>query len=189
MEIVVLVIADLIYGLVLASWKIRCNPGAFRSARELYGTQEITSDLMPVAYSYFIILVYAMRRLQYDEFRGNLNYIVKVLDKLKGLQREIGDDGYLGWFIGCTMQLFDEDHTRNYNGFYPEIKKYSNECRKALRQNSTCCNTRCKVSVADCKYVCSKCRCGIYCSRRCQKYDWNRGDHQRLCKMSASAFK
>ena len=31
-------------------------------------------------------------------------------------------------------------------------------------------------------FVCSACRCEYYCSKRCQKLDWSRGGHERMCK-------
>eukprot|EP01084_Bolivina_argentea_P256895 432688_1 len=32
-------------------------------------------------------------------------------------------------------------------------------------------------------FVCKSCKMVYYCCRKCQKYDWNRNDHRKLCKL------
>ena len=144
------------------------------------------TDLRIYAWSWFIILVYAMRRLRYNVTDINLADIRSIFDGRKGLRifnvKIQEDDGAFGWLRNSTIMLFDADKNRNYNRFYAEIKRYNMQLRNLMRRSSKCSNTKCNVPVADCKYVCAKCRCGIYCSRRCQKYDWNRGEHRLLCK-------
>lgn len=137
---------------------------------------------------WFVILVFAAHRLRYDVSHNDHSSQIRSLfsrpNGSRGPYIQIKeDDGLYGWIRSCTMMLFDADHTRNYHRFYKELMPMSKHCRKMYRQNSKCSNVKCNVSVANCKYVCSKCRCGIYCSRRCQKYDWNRGDHRSLCKI------
>ena len=152
-----------------------------------------TSSVKNVLFSvhtWFVILVFAMRRLRYDVSRSTLPAEIESLFRRRhrGLNVKIEeDDGLFGWIRGCTVMLFDEHYSRNYNFFYQSIKQYSIESRDTLRENSQCSNSKCNIWVPDCKYVCAKCRCGIYCSRRCQKYDWNRGEHRLLCKQTKFA--
>lgn len=53
-----------------------------------------------------------------------------------------------------------------------------------------CCGWReCKkkeVDEDDAFKSCTECKIERYCSRRCQKKDWNEGDHKRLCKIMAA---
>eukprot|EP01084_Bolivina_argentea_P212777 361609_1 len=45
-----------------------------------------------------------------------------------------------------------------------------------------CNNAKCLVKHSQTKwYRCKRCRIAFYCSKRCQKYDWNRYDHKWLC--------
>jgi len=32
-------------------------------------------------------------------------------------------------------------------------------------------------------FICKSCRLVYYCSRRCQKYNWNRNGHKNMCKL------
>eukprot|EP01084_Bolivina_argentea_P001433 2637_1 len=63
-----------------------------------------------------------------------------------------------------------------------------------------CGNSKCKKDYLSNKYaitetwenrkvinkwqVCHGCKLTLYCSRRCQKYDWNKGNHRIRCKFS-----
>ena len=148
------------------------------------------NDFFIYVWPWFIVLVYAMRRLQYNVTNTNLTDIRSLFNGRKGLRifnvKIEEDDGIFGWLRSCTIMLFDADKNRNYNYFYKSIKPYKMQHRDTMCRYSKCSNTKCSVAVVDCKYVCAKCRCGIYCSRRCQKYDWNRGDHRFLCKQFES---
>jgi len=48
--------------------------------------------------------------------------------------------------------------------------------------NSHICAWCERLFLRDQCFVCSACRCEYYCSKRCQKLDWSRGGHERLCK-------
>merc|ERR1712037_530274 len=105
------------------------------------------------------------------------------LEQLEGLlSTEIGEVYYFKSYIRSTLQLFDGDERMNYKRIYRSIKKCSDKCRKQLKQNSHCSNPKCKKSAMDCKYICSGCESALYCSKRCQKYDWSRGEHHNICR-------
>eukprot|EP01084_Bolivina_argentea_P001432 2636_1 len=70
----------------------------------------------------------------------------------------------------------------------------------ADKRSIVCGNSKCKKNYLSNKYaiietwenrkvinkwqVCHGCKLTLYCSRRCQKYDWNKGNHRIRCKFS-----
>ena len=82
----------------------------------------------------------------------------------------------------ALQTLFDEDlsNKRRFR-IYRIIRKRSRECRAITDTLYGCSNGKCSKGRRDCGFICSKCRTTGYCSRKCQKYDWNRGDHKEQC--------
>ena len=162
---------DIIYRLIRVCWRMRFKESKVTNA---FGT---TLDVL------FIILVFGLIKLKYDVSRGRhpIN-IRRRLKKLKSLlSTNMRKHSYYKWFLQSTLILFDRRESVNCNRFYRQIKKYSNRSRVVMHENSRCNNEKCSKSGLHCKYSCSRCRSAIYCSRRCQKFDWNRGGHKRLC--------
>ena len=54
--------------------------------------------------------------------------------------------------------------------------------RKEMRCQSEPCDKEISKTRRRQRYQCSSCIVAVYCSRRSQKYDWNRNNHGELCR-------
>ena len=56
-----------------------------------------------------------------------------------------------------------------------------------LYANQDCMRSKCKKKRGDKgirKFItCKNCFVGVYCSRKCAKYDWNKGYHKMYCQI------
>ena len=64
---------------------------------------------------------------------------------------------------------------------FKEMVRINKQCRRVMEREYRCNNIKCGKSKRRCDYCCSRCRTAIYCSRKCQKYDWKRGEHKEEC--------
>ena len=81
-----------------------------------------------------------------------------------------------------------------YTLFYDHIKCHQKSCYKKyiktkfgvknidLDQTKPLKSYRNKMRVNNKFYLCSGCFMVFYCSKRCQKLDWNKGGHKQFCK-------
>eukprot|EP01084_Bolivina_argentea_P026251 48790_1 len=105
------------------------------------------------------------------------------LDKFRKLLIVMKSDEYFEWYIKSIIFVFENiDHKKHSKIFYNKIKSFNKKCRNVIYDKSTCTNGKCSKPRTKCKYVCSRCKVFVYCSRKCQKYDWNKGQHKHLCK-------
>eukprot|EP01083_Nonionella_stella_P034331 93979_1 len=70
---------------------------------------------------------------------------------------------------------------QHYKSLYKDTTKHQ------YRDRIICGNKKCGIHYYDHKnakrkwYRCKRCQIMYYCSRKCQKYDWSKFDHQTLC--------
>ena len=163
---------------------------------------DVAKKIEQAMHALFIMLVFVLKRLEFnvnsigcireeiiisDALKLLISDVVDVEEALCNLAELIGTPlgriKYLVKYIQSILVLFDRRETVNYHAVYRKIKRYSDRCRMTMYEDSGCSNFRCKrESKKACKYTCSRCKVASYCNRRCQKYDWVRGDHKRLCK-------
>ena len=78
-----------------------------------------------------------------------------------------------------------EDRRGAMRGYRAEFKKIKRAAWEEKKREMQClwkkCNVRAKDMDKDKLYKCSRCKVARYCSRRCQKKDWNIGCHKELC--------
>ena len=78
----------------------------------------------------------------------------------------------------------DKDQSMMRGGrveMFKQMVRINKQCRRVMEREYRCNNTKCRKSKMHCDYCCSRCRTAIYCSRKCQKYDWKRGEHKEEC--------
>lgn len=158
---------DIISQLLYISDRYRESP----ILQNIFSSENTDSDLLfnvnRLYDSLFVILVsasYALRdKLHFESMKGNEHIIV------------FGD------------RLFPITNSEHQIKLFKEIQIFYGKCRRINNKNLQCHNKRCRKTERKSKYCCSRCRVAIYCSRRCQKLDWNRGKHKEQCKAYVAA--
>eukprot|EP01083_Nonionella_stella_P154216 496614_1 len=112
---------------------------------------------------------------QMTELRNDLKYIAF------GTRRRVPPPSIDDF---CNGTQFENICKVSY--FYNQCYVSNNQLKKVHNQNIRRC-AKCHKSQKDCEgnrkwKVCSGCKLIFYCSRKCQKYDWSRNQHSRLCK-------
>ena len=151
-----------------------------------YGLDGLCSNVLNV------LLVSAARAVWDDKTRWFLGILKKDIvhrlkmhqDTVKRVSIELGRFGCstegLSYFSVITP-LFDLKKGQRPTNMFKRLSKIKRQCKIIENQQYSCNNVRCRKGKGQCKYFCSKCRTAIYCSRKCQKYDWKKGQHRKEC--------
>ena len=111
--------------------------------------------------------------------QGNYQWIRTILEEVVDIEIVTEEDGEIGNEVIRNVSKLDY-HFCGTTGMQ-EIKDF----RLRLKGNICCDSRECsRALVKDEMYEfkrCSRCRMMYYCSRHCQKVDWNQYNHRALC--------
>eukprot|EP01084_Bolivina_argentea_P138348 243584_1 len=143
---------------------------------KLFSEGKVAGWGMPCIRCFFILICYALKYMKHSS--SNYKRIHLWFSHLK--QNIIFDSISM-------MQKFSLLLDSEYAG---ELLKWFDGFAKQVCQKKwntmQCQNGKCNRKRCDRKnrkfYKCKMCRIARYCSKKCQKYDWNKGHHKLYCK-------
>ena len=169
--------------------------------------EHIVDDLCWIMRYFYIIIVHALHFLwkAKDETCGGTT---EDLVAVYGWVKQYAEDVYC--MMGFREMLYGMDSTKvdeisnmclslrkisffcsspkERSVYYKRIRIHQKLYRKRDPQYQ-CNNERCSKKKKYRRYSCSRCKSISYCSRGCQKYDWNKGGHKEICKQFLLTFK
>ena len=88
---------------------------------------------------------------------------------------------YYGAIVSSFISLKRE---KDASTFYETVMNLGEQVWNTKWNSVKCQNFACDKKRTDVEkfYKCKKCRVIRYCSKRCQKMDWNRDNHKRYCR-------
>ena len=92
-----------------------------------------------------------------------------------------------GYIVLKSFIVFGSDLFRHKMSMYGKVQRIRpaeiiSQFRLDNKASICCNNAKCKVTGGDMKLLrCKQCRVTFYCSKKCQKYDWNVYGHKSLC--------
>lgn len=116
-----------------------------------------------------------------EEIRCNLAKHRKLKRMVRG-QRQRHYLGFIQRHSVIDSGLFDDSsRPERRRKMFSALKRVQRECRAIMDAQYQCGSAQCGKKKSHCRYCCSRCRTVIYCSRKCQKYDWKKGLHREEC--------
>eukprot|EP01083_Nonionella_stella_P043472 117258_1 len=135
-------------------------------------------------YCFIILIMICLKRMKTAWFtmleqRNDFEGLPKAFDDLKHLF----NDYVCNAQCGAIASLIDLEDKNDLDRLYEKFEIWTKATNKRKKENmecqySLCHRTRKKAQLRKCK----SCRVARYCSRKCQKRDWNLNHHVTVCE-------
>eukprot|EP01084_Bolivina_argentea_P128168 226590_1 len=143
------------------------------------------SGLQCMAYLYIIIII-SLHKMETKWYRMSNHkqslHDAKSVDTLRETLKKIVHKNY---FSGHKLLLLCLEDKYQLDKSYKYFRHTIKLAHLIKRDEMQCQNIKCNMRRIDTKnaklYRCKNCNVVRYCSKRCQKYDWNKNDHKYYC--------
>eukprot|EP01083_Nonionella_stella_P229622 812539_1 len=134
-------------------------------------------------YCCIVIICYMIQYIKTNEYNANIHGLDMIQQWLQRLKSNAHMDIPVVLLIhSCIALGKDESHQSLYDCF----NDFAQDVYNMKWNDMRCYNDKCNVQRRELKhyklYKCKGCRVIRYCSRQCQKHDWNQNKHRFVCR-------
>ena len=143
----------------------------------------ISMDTLAIIYGLLVLITTGLQKMieyGFEDRKKQFN-IKKIIKSLPPFDPEMSDTDFQKLIVPYSLKMLLNE--QNIDRSYITIDELGKGVWHDKWMRMRCQNAGCdKQRLDDKLYKCKKCRVVRYCSRRCQKVDWNQHNHKLYCK-------
>ena len=135
---------------------------------------------MAMMHCLFVFITMSLHTLKQQKNKSEIKKLMRWIGKIEKGEKYVNKH-VMSDVIPKSLAILKNEPDNDT--LYDMFKQSGKQIWSRKWQDMKCQNVGCNVQRKYGKlYKCKKCKCARYCSRKCQKIDWNRNQHKKYCK-------